>query len=111
MAAAVILIGAVVIASGGSLIWVAAASWQGRLQRNWAAGVRTASTMRSDEAFTVANKAAAPFAGAGGVVMALGGVLAMVVPKHLFGVPLFSGVGIGLALCIAGAVVGVRACR
>jgi hypothetical protein len=111
MTAVVILLGLVVIASGGALIWVAAASWQGRLQRNWAAGIRTASTMRSDEAFAVANKAGAPFAGAGGVVMALGGLLAMVVPRHLFGLPLFSGVIIGLALCIAGAVVGVRACR
>ena len=43
--------------------------------------------------------------------MILGGVLAMVVPKHLFGLPLFSGVVIGLALCIAGAVIGARACR
>ena len=111
MTAVVILLGLVVIASGGALIWVAVASWQGRLQRNWAAGVRTTSTMRSDEAFAVANKAAAPFAGAGGVVMALGGALAIVVPRHLFGLPLFAGVIIGLALCIAGAVVGVRACR
>ena len=109
--AVVIGIGAIVIASGGILIWVAVVSWQGKLQRNWAAGVRTSSTMRSDEAFAVANKAAAPLAGAGGVVMALGGVLCMVVPKRLFGLPLFSGVVIGLALCIVGAVIGVRACK
>jgi hypothetical protein len=109
--APVILIGAIVIASGASLIWVAVISWQGRLARNGAVGVRTPATMRSDEAFAVANKASAPFAGAGGGVMILGGVLAMVVPKHLFGVPLFSGVVIGLAVLITGAVIGVRACK
>jgi len=43
--------------------------------------------------------------------MALGGVLALVVPRHAFGIPLFSGVLIGVALCIAGAVIGVRACQ
>jgi hypothetical protein len=67
--------------------------------------------MRSDEAFAVANKAAAPLGVAGGVVVALGGVLAMVVPEHLFGVPLFAGVLIGIALCLAGAAIGVRACK
>jgi hypothetical protein len=109
--APVIALGVVVIASGAVLVWVAVASWQGRLQRNAIAGVRTPSTMRSDEAFAVANKAAAPWAGAGGLVMALGGVAAMVVPKYLFGVPLFSGVLVGLALCIAGAIIGIRACK
>ena len=107
--AAVIAIGAIVIAAGGLLIWVAVISWQGRLERNGAVGVRTPSTMRSDEAFLVANKAAAPLAGAGGGVFIVGGVLAMVVPKHLFGVPLFGGVVLGLALMIVGAVIGVRA--
>jgi hypothetical protein len=109
--AAQILVGAVAVAAGGVLIWVAAASWQGRLQRNALAGLRTPSTMRSDEAFLVANKAAAPFAAAGGVAMALGGVVAMVVPKHLFGLPLFGGVILGLALLLVGAAVGVRAVR
>jgi hypothetical protein len=59
----------------------------------------------------VANKAAAPYAGAGGGVMILVATLAMVVPKHEFGLPLFSGVLIGLAVLLAGAAVGVRACK
>jgi uncharacterized membrane protein len=107
----VIGVGIVAIAAGFVLVWVAVAGWRGRLSRNWAAGVRTSSTMRSDEAFAVANKAAAPLGVAGGIVMALGGVLALVVPKHLFGVPLFSGVLVGIALCVVDAVIGVRACK
>jgi len=109
--APVYLLGAIVIAAGCLLIWVAVASRQGRLQRGLPVGVRTPATMRSDEAFAVANKAAAPYAGAGGAVMILGGAIAMVVPKHLFGLPVFGGVVIGLALLFAGAAVGVRACR
>ncbi len=84
---------------------------RGHLSRDRAVGVRTSATLRSDEAFAAANRAAAPLGVAGGTVMALGGVLAMVVPKHLFGVPLFSGVLIGIALCVAGAAVGVRASK
>ena len=109
--AIVIGVGIVTILAGIVLVWVAAAGWRGRLSRGRPIGVRTPSTMRSDEAFAVANKAAAPLGVAGGVVVALGGVLAMVVPKHLFGVWLFSGVLVGLALLLAGAAVGVRACK
>jgi uncharacterized membrane protein len=107
----VIAPGIILIVAGLALVWVAVAGWRGRLSRDGAIGVRTSATTRSDEAFEVANKAAAPLGVAGGLVMVLGGVLALVVPRHAFGVPLFSGVLIGLALCIAGAVVGVRACR
>ena len=106
-----ILLGCIVIASGGVLIWVAVMSWQGRLQRNWAAGVRTPSTMRSDEAFLVANKAAAPYVAAGGVIMALGGVTAMIVPHRFLGLPIFGGVIVALAVALTGAAIGVRACR
>jgi uncharacterized membrane protein len=101
----------VAIAAGCILVWLAVVSWRGRLSRNWFAGVRTPSTLRSAEAFAVANKAAAPLTGAGGLVMILGGALTMVVPRHLLGVPLFAGVLAGVALCIAGGVIGVRACK
>ena len=104
-------VGIIAIAAGVFLVWAAVAGWRGRLSRHQAVGVRTPSTLRSDEAFAAANKAAGPLGVAGGSVMVLGGVLAMIVPKHLFGVPLFSGVLIGIALCLAGAAVGVRASK
>jgi hypothetical protein len=50
----------IVILAGLGLIWLAVASWQERLPRNGLAGVRTPATMRSDQAFKVANKVAAP---------------------------------------------------
>ncbi|MGH3301263.1 MAG: SdpI family protein [Streptosporangiaceae bacterium] len=102
-------LGIVAIAAGFILAWVAVAGWRGRLSYGGGAGVRTRSAMRSDEAFAAVNKAAAPLAVAGGTVMALGGVLAMAVPRHLFGLPLFAGVVTGIALCVAGAAVGAGA--
>ena len=56
----------ILIVLGLVLIVVAVASWQERLPRNILAGVRTPSTMRSDQAFKVANKVAAPLTGVGG---------------------------------------------
>jgi hypothetical protein len=49
----------ILILAGLVLIVVAVASWQERLPRNALAGLRTPSTMRSDQAFKVANKVAA----------------------------------------------------
>ena len=79
--AVVIGVGIVTILAGIVLVWVAVAGWRGRLSRGLPIGVRTPSTMRSDEAFAVANKAAAPLGAAGGGVVALGGVLANGCPE------------------------------
>ena len=106
------LIPAIVEALAGLVIvWVAIRGWQGRLPRNGAVGVRTPSTMRSDAAFETANKAAAPLAGAGGAVLAACGILAAVLPRHLFGAFIFGGAGVFLILCLLGAATGVRAAR
>jgi hypothetical protein len=39
------------------------------------------------------------------------GVLAAVLPKHLFGAFVFGGVGVFLVFCLLGAATGVRAAR
>ena len=101
----------ILILAGLVLIVVAVASWQERLPRNILAGVRTPTTMRSDRAFKVANKVAAPLTAAGGVVLALGGVLAALLGKSSAGPVLLISTLACAALCVAGAVRGVRACR
>jgi SdpI/YfhL protein family len=106
-----IILGIIEVLSGLVVIRMAVVGWQGGLARTGAVGVRTATTVRSDEAFRVANKVAAPLTGIGGAVLAAGGVLTAVVPKHLVGIPLFGGVGLFLVLCLLGAVKGIRACR
>jgi uncharacterized membrane protein len=99
------------VLAGLIVVWVAIQTRQGRIRRGSAVGVRTPSTMRSDAAFETANKAAAPFAGAGGVILAVCGVLAAVLPRHLVGVFIFGGVRVFLILCLLGAATGVRASR
>lgn len=67
--------------------------------------------MRSDTAFRQANKAAAPLVGLGGGAMALGGVLALLVPRPTAAICLLLGAVAAAALCIAGGIKGIRACR
>jgi hypothetical protein len=43
--------------------------------------------------------------------LAVCGVLAAALPKHLFGVFVFGGMGVFLVLCLLGAATGVRASR
>ena len=50
----------VVIAVGGIVTVTGVLAWLGRLPRNRLAGVRTRATMRSDQAFRIGNRAAAP---------------------------------------------------
>ena len=112
MVVAAVLVPAMVeVLAGLIVVWLAVRMWQGRVALGSAAGVRTPSTMRSDAAFETANKAAAPLAGAGGAILAACGVLAAVLPKHLFGAFVFGGVGVFLVFCLIGAVTGVRASR
>jgi uncharacterized membrane protein len=99
------------VLAGLVILWFAIRLRQGRISRSSAVGVRTPSTMRSDAAFEAANKAAAPLAGTGGVIMAACGVLGAVFPRRLAAVFIFGGVGVFLVLCLLGAAVGVRAAR
>jgi uncharacterized membrane protein len=99
------------VIAGLVAVWVAIRAWGGHLPRDGTVGIRTPSTMRSDAAFETANKAAAPFAGAGGTVMAVCAVLAAVFPRHFAGVFIFGGVGALLVLFLLGTAIGVRASR
>jgi uncharacterized membrane protein len=103
--------GIIEIVAGLGLVWLAVVSWQERLPRNGIAGVRTPSTMRSDEAFRTANKVAAPLTGAAGVVMAAGGVVATVVPESAVAAPLLAGALGAALLAVIGGIRGARAAR
>ena len=108
----VVVFGAMIAVLGGLfIVWLAIRMWRERLPRNPVAGVRTRSAMRSDEAFRIANKAAAPPTIVGGVVLIAGGLAAALLPE-------FAGVNTLLAsvvtfggLCVAGGVKGSRASR
>lgn len=70
-----LLIGSLLVLIGAALLVVAVLGARGRLRRNRWVGVRTAATMRSEQAFTGANRVAAAPLGAAGAVAAAGGAV------------------------------------
>jgi uncharacterized membrane protein len=107
----VIVAGVVLVLAGLLVVWVAIRSWQGRLSRNYVAGVRTPSTMRSDEAFRIANKVAAPFSLVGGALITVTGVVETLVPVRAIAAVVLTGVLLAGVLIVVGAIKGVRAAR
>jgi hypothetical protein len=61
--------------------WGGLLAWRERLSRERGAGVRTAATLRSDEAFRAGNRVAGLPTLAGGVVGVLAGIAALVMPS------------------------------
>jgi hypothetical protein len=71
-----LVFGLVELLVGVGALTVAALGARSRLRRNRFIGVRTATTLRTDETFALANRAAAvPFAAAGAVALLGGGAL------------------------------------
>lgn len=66
------------VGAGSLLIWTANAAASGRLKRNQLAGIRTPSTMASEEAWSAAHVRARSATVWAGAVSALGGVFALV---------------------------------
>ena len=90
-------------------VFTGVAGLTGRMRRNRWFGVRTASTLSSDDAFTLANRVAGPGLIGAGVIAALGGVLGLALGDWV-GLVLVA-VGIVVAAILAGVVasMGVRA--
>ncbi len=98
----VIAVLALVLAAGSLGIGVAGLT--GALRRNRWAGVRSPETLRSDEAFTVANKVAAPGYLGAGAILAATGVIGLFVGAWGF---LFALFGIIVALLVISAAGGM----
>jgi uncharacterized membrane protein len=102
------LIGAVLLAAGATLFTVGSLSWRRRLPRNRFAGVRTPATLRSEAAFRVANRVAAPSMLASGVICAAGGALSFGTDVRTLTV-IATVVGAGtIGLLLAGGLLGHR---
>lgn len=89
--------------------WGGFLGWRERLPRARGAGVRTAATLRSDEAFRLGNKVAGLPTLAGGVIGVLGGVAGLVMPTTA-GIVVAAVLGLAglIALVVAGGVLGNR---
>lgn len=108
-----LLMAFIMIAVGILLVATARAAATGRLGRNAIAGIRTASTMASDEAWRAAHQRAERPTVAAGVAAGVTGLVALVAPvpgPWLSAVALI-GCGVMLGFVARGAVVGGRAAR
>jgi uncharacterized membrane protein len=83
----------------------------GKLPRNRLAGVRTAATMSSDEAFATANRIAAPAIILGGLAAMAAGVAGLFVSPAASNTIAAVGVLLMAALAILGGIRGSRAVR
>ncbi|MGQ7297400.1 SdpI family protein [Quadrisphaera sp. KR29] len=100
---AAVLVGALLLATGGLVPYVVARAASGRLRRNAWVGVRTPGTLASDAGWRAGHAAARPWAVAAGALMALGGLAGLVVGAGT-GSP-----GFFVAAVVGGAVLGAAA--
>lgn len=89
-----VLTGIAMIAAGTAVIWTARKAATGRLERNWAMGLRTKRLMASDEAWETGHRAAAPMLMGAGAVSIIAG--AVTIPQPDDG-------AIGTAIVLTGA--------
>ena len=104
---AVTTVSVVVLLVGLSFGVIGGLGLRGTLRRNRFFGVRTEAAMRSDEAFTLANKVAGLPTVVAGLVGVLGAATSLAMHDSI--VPLGVGVVGMLAIVIAGAATGTRA--
>ena len=100
------------VAAGLLLMWIGRKASTGTLQRNWVAGIRTTTTLASDEAWMAAHVAGGPAMTWAGVASVLAGLALLVRPSDAVGlVIVLAGTGVMLALVVVSAVKGQRAAR
>lgn len=102
------MLGVLLAATGVGLLTVGLLGWGRRLPRNRFAGIRTPATLRSDAAFTAANRVAAPpVLAAGAICVAAGALVWGTEGATLAVIAGVAGVGT-IALLIAGGLLGHR---
>ncbi|MGH3599278.1 MAG: SdpI family protein [Pseudonocardiaceae bacterium] len=102
------LLAVVLLLAAAALLTVGLLGWQRRLPRNRFAGIRTAATLRSDAAFSAANRVAAPTVFAAGAVCAAGGALALGTGGAALAVIVAVAGSGAVGLLLAGGVLGHR---
>ena len=104
------MIGPIVVVFAGVLVALSGAlGWIGKLPRNRLAGVRTTSTMRSENAFAVGNRVAGPAITLGGLAAVVAGLLGIFLPADDAEGAILVGVLLMAVLAIVGGILGSRA--
>lgn len=107
------VVAAVLIVAGAVVWWIGHLSADDRLRRNRLAGIRTPTTLASDDAWYAAQRAGAGWTKVGGIASALGGVAVAIFADDgpTLGVLVIVISVLTVSAVVGGAVVGVRAAR
>ena len=101
------LVGPLLMAAGGLIAWIAIRGWRGELPRNRVAGIRTPTTLGSDEAWDVAHRAAGPWMVLGSLgAIAPGAVLLFRPSNGTATTTIMIGLAVMVTLVIGGGAVG-----
>ena len=105
-----VILSALLVVLGAALLFIGWRGLRGQLPPNRYVGVRTPATLRSEEAFELGNRAAAPAMLAGGAIAVLAGVSEPLLGT-MFSAVLVAVLGIAgaFALMVIGGVFGDRA--
>ena len=96
--------------SGALLIWMARAAASGKLKRNSLAGIRTPSTMASDEAWLAAHvRAKRATLTTGYVAVATGAVALIPMPPAALAITVLAGAALMILVMMWGTRVGIKA--
>lgn len=100
------------VIAGIAITWTSRAAATGRLGRNSLAGIRTPTTMHSDETWSAAHGASRPWTDIGGGLAIVAGLSALIPMSEAMLTALgFAGAACLLGFTLGGAWVGVRAAR
>lgn len=106
------LLAVTMFGSGLFLIWIGGKSAAGTLKRNWFVGIRTRTTLASDEAWRAAHMAGATATTWAGVASVVSGLALLARPSNTIGlVVVFVGLAIMLVLVVVSMVKGQRAAK
>ena len=102
----------VMVAAGAAIVEIGRRGRDGRLKRNAFAGIRTAATMRSDEAWAAAHRAGARTMMTGGAVSVVTGLALLLRPSNTVGgVVVVGGAVVMTALVVVSGIQGGRAAK
>lgn len=103
------LVGVVLLVAGAGLLTVGLLGWKRRLPRNRFAGIRTPATLRSEAAFSAANRVAAPPVLAAGAICVAASLLTLGASGPALAVIVGVAVAGTVGLLLAGGLLGHRA--
>ena len=105
-------LGLVLVVAGAILLIVALRSRSGAMPRNWIVGIRTTTTLASDEAWNLAHRAAASPLLLGSIGTMLSGLVLLLRPTNGFGLAVvIAGIVWLLFWVLRGGIVGHRAAK